>query len=364
MRIVSSNVALTSSRIDTRISTIQEHLRTWDVATDRTRSSESTNGAITAARLSKKDFLRLSRPATRQLAEKVSSPPARKHNDPAQTLDEEFVGDVKIRLIKDIIEMFTGRKIEVFKPGELKSDSTGEAPSADNPSTENQAAAPEGWGIDYRYRETRYSKEGVAFTAAGTVGTVDGKTIVFNASLEMSRETYEEVNISLKAGDALKDPLLIDLAGNGAGFTGAKFTFDIDADGHDELLYTPGPGAGILAYDRNGNGIVDNGTELFGPRTGNGFSELALLDEDNNGWIDEGDSAFNHLRVWEKNGEGTDSVSSLLERGIGALYTGSAKTDYALTTTGNALAGILRESSVYLKENGGTGILQEVDLVV
>lgn len=364
MRIVTSNVALTSSRIDARISTVQEHLRAWNTATDQTRSSESTNGSVPAASLPKKDTMRLSRPAVREFVKNLPSPATPKHDNPARILDEEFIGDVKAQIMKDIIEMFTGRKIEVFKPGDLRNETTDEASPIDNPSTENRAAAPEGWGIDYQYRETHYTKEGVSFTAAGTVGTADGKTIAFNASLEMSRETYEEVNVSLKAGDALKDPLLIDLAGNGAKFTDAKFAFDIDADGHDELLYTPGSGTGILAYDKNGNGIVDNGAELFGPQTGNGFSELALLDEDNNGWIDEGDSAFNRLKVWEKNSDGTDSVSSLLERGIGALYTGSAKTDYSVTTTGNELAGILRESGVYLKENGGTGILQEVDLVV
>jgi len=364
MRIATSNVTLTSSRIHTDISTVQEHLRTWDTAAEQAWSSERTNGLTPAAPPAKKNAMRLSRPFVRGSAKKIPSTVVSKHDDPARILDDEFVGDVKTRLIKDIIEMLTGKKIEVLRSGDLKNDATGEVSPADNPSAENSASELEGWGIDYRYQETHYTKEGVAFTAAGTVATADGKTIAFNASLEMSRETYEEVNVSLKAGDALKDPLLIDLAGNGTGFTDAKFVFDIDADGDNELLYTPRSGTGILAYDKNGNGIIDNGSELFGPQTGNGFDELALLDEDDNGWIDEGDSAFNRLRIWEKNGDGTDSVSSLLDRGVGALYTGSAKTDWSMTTAGNELAGVLRESGVYLKENGGAGILQEVDLVV
>jgi hypothetical protein len=252
----------------------------------------------------------------------------------------------------------------VLDPGDLKSDKTDDVPSPDDRAAENRASQREGWGIDYQYRETHYTKEGVSFTAAGSVTTADGRAINFKAALEMSRESYEEMNISLKAGDALKDPLVIDLDGKGAGFSSVKFAFDIDADGKEDLLYTPQAGTAFLAYDKNGNGIIDNGTELFGPESGNGFSELALLDEDNNGWIDEGDSAFNRLSVWEKAGDGTDYITPLLERGIGALYTGSAKTEFLINTAANELAGVLKESGVYLRENGGTGVIQEVDVVV
>ena len=49
-------------------------------------------------------------------------------------------------------------------------------------------------------------------------------------------------------------------------------------------------------FDRNGNGKADNGSELFGVASGNGFADLRRLDEDRNGWIDESDAAFDRLQ--------------------------------------------------------------------
>lgn len=365
MRIVTSGVSLTSSRIGIATSTVKEHLRQWDKTGELTYDTETFNGKFIGRSSQIKDSVQLpQRPEQPRLLPPLPQASIEKQKDIADSIKEEFVGDIKARIMKDVIEAFIGKKIDVLDPGDLKQSGSDE--SADVPAAPQQAEAnqPEGWGIDYQYSETHYTKEGVAFSASGTVATADGRSIDFKAALEMSRETYDEINISLKAGDALKDPLVIDLAGTGAVFTNTKFDFDLDADGAADRIYAPRTGAGFLAYDRNGNGLVDDGSELFGPRSGNGFSELALLDEDRNGWIDEGDSAFNEMKIWQKDADGNDYVSSLLQSGIGAIYTGRATTAYDLTTDIGNLAGALRESGVYLKENGGAGVVQEVDLVI
>ena len=51
-------------------------------------------------------------------------------------------------------------------------------------------------------------------------------------------------------------------------------------------------------FDGDGNGRIDNGRELFGPTSNNGYQELALLDADRSGWIDERDPLFTQLSVW------------------------------------------------------------------
>jgi hypothetical protein len=56
--------------------------------------------------------------------------------------------------------------------------------------------------------------------------------------------------------------------------------------------------------DRNGDGAIDHGRELSGATTGDGFAELAAYDEDGNGWIDENDSIYQHLRIWSKDAQG------------------------------------------------------------
>lgn len=366
MRIVASDVSLASSRISIATSTVQEHLRKWDGNSDVTYDFEKINGSIRKESMQKRDVVQISPPTPRVFPKIVPDSMPEQQKDLLKGIDEEFIGDIKAQIMKEIIEMFTGREIEVFDPDDMENPENDDTPpeSIQNTASANQASPMEGWGIDYHYQEMHYSKEGVAFSASGAVKTADGRSIDFNVALEMSRESYDEINIYLKAGDALKDPLVIDLAGMGVTFSDIKFEFDIDGDGGSELLYTPRAGTGFLAYDKNGNGIIDDGSELFGPESGNGFAELARLDEDDNGWIDENDPAFGRLRVWEKAADGTDSVSSLLRSGIGAIYTGSAKTQYNITTPGDELAAVLRESGVYLKENGGAGVIQEVDVVV
>lgn len=62
--------------------------------------------------------------------------------------------------------------------------------------------------------------------------------------------------------------------------------------GKDEKLSALGKGSGFLAYDINLDGTINDGTELFGTKTGNGFEKLSQFDDDKSGWIDENDEIF------------------------------------------------------------------------
>jgi hypothetical protein len=369
MRISSSNVSLASSQISVKTSSVQEYLRKWDKNSDITYSSEKINTQFTAQSMKKKDFVQVAHLNSPRIIKSHPAFAAINQDNLAKRIKDEFLSDVKSQIIIDMIEAMTGKKIQFLKLSDIQ-NAEGSPESSEAPQNPEQGQPPpqlEGWGIDYRYKETHYSKEGVSFAASGSVKTTDGKSIEFNVSLEISRESYEELSVSLKAGDALKDPLVIDLTGNGVGFTGAKFEFDIDVNGANELISAPKPGTGFLAYDRNGNGIVDNGSELFGPLSGKGFSELKQLDEDKNGWIDENDSAYKSLKIWQKTDDGADQVSTLLESGIGAIYAGSAQTEFTITGDNgknSLVAAIVRETGIYLRENGGAGVIHELDLVV
>ena len=163
----------------------------------------------------------------------------------------------------------------------------------------------------------------------------------------------------------LTDPLVINLESNSASVTDQKFFFDLDSDGKEEQISQLGAGSGFLAYDKNGDGIVNDGSELFGTKSGDGFADLADYDEDGNGWIDENDDIFQKLKVWTKDAEGNDKLLDLKEANVGAIYLGSADTQMHLNDAyTNQTNAVIRKTGVFLRESGEVGTIQHVDLAV
>ena len=212
--------------------------------------------------------------------------------------------------------------------------------------------------------ETFSENENTEFSSTGKVQTADGRTLDFTLDLCMSRD-FSCSRKTLTSGKAvLRDPLVINFNGRAAELEGTRFEFDLDADGKVEAIPGLGSASGYLAIDRNGDGCVNNGSELFGTCSGDGFADLAGLDSDGNRWLDEADAAYDTLRVWQRDERGQSTLSSLRERGVGALYLGSSETPFALKDSDNALLGQVRASGVYLNEDGSAGSLQQIDLAV
>jgi hypothetical protein len=66
-----------------------------------------------------------------------------------------------------------------------------------------------------------------------------------------------------------------------------------------------------------------------------GTARLERYHEDGNKWIDEQDSVFNDLRIWSRDGNGTDHLLSLSQSRVGGIYVGSAATPFSLTDANN-----------------------------
>lgn len=207
--------------------------------------------------------------------------------------------------------------------------------------------------------------ENTAYSAQGIVKTADGRTIGFNVDVEMSREFCAEYESLTSETYIVTDPLVINLDTDIVNVTDQKFLFDIDSDGDKEELSFVGEGSGFLAIDKNNDGTINDGGELFGTKSGDGFRDLAQYDEDRNGWIDEADSVFNDLKIWTKDSNGEDSLIDLKQAGVGALYLGSASTEFSLNDTEtNKTNAVVRKTGIYLKESGEAGTLNHVDLVL
>ena len=149
----------------------------------------------------------------------------------------------------------------------------------------------------------------------------------------------------------------MNFGGAPAQLTGIKIAFDLNSDGSPDSISFVGAGSGFRALDTNGDGHVNDGSELFGPQSGDGFAQLAAYDSDANGWIDENDPVFAQLRLWTQSG-----LSTLAEDGIGAISTSSAETPFAIKNGANILQADIRSTGIYLTEAGSAGTIQHVDL--
>ncbi|MCP4118437.1 MAG: hypothetical protein GY737_24180 [Desulfobacteraceae bacterium] len=233
----------------------------------------------------------------------------------------------------------------------------------------SQDGPGENGGYGYQHmdelRATHYEKEQVDFFARGVVNTADGENIDFSFELNLDREYFREDTIVKKeSGHYFIDPLVINLNGTLPRLSEAGFSLDLDLDGETEELRALMPGSGFLCLDKNHDGIINDGSELFGPSTGNGFQELIRYDEDQNLWIDENDEIFDELAFWENNGQGEARLTKIKDAGIGAIYLASSDTPFDLVDEENQLQARIKQSGIALNEDGSVSSVQEINWTV
>jgi len=325
----------------------QETLRVW---VDSPQTSEKTN-------LQNSDILDLSEQG-KAIQNSVSNV------GETQELDS-VISDKdkqKILILEKMLESITGKKIKFVLPDRISlKNAHSTVPQA---TLQGNLQPKQGWGVIYTSNEQYVQHESMSFSAQGVVETADGRKISLQLDLKVSRDFAYSNNISFRAGDAVKiDPLVINMDVASAELTETKFAFDLDVDGQTDNISFVAPGSGFLAIDQNNDGIINDGSELFGTRSGDGFADLAAYDSDNNGWIDENDPIYNKLRIWTKN-DGTDVLFALGQKGVGAIFLGSAATNYSLKDASNQLNGEISKTGIYLNENGSVGTVQHVNVVV
>lgn len=270
----------------------------------------------------------------------------------------------KMRLLvaEMVLEQLTGEKVHL-KISMLRMDQ--KAVDTLKQNTPDPIVQREGWGVEYDLHESYSESEKMSFDAEGVVNTSDGMEIKFSVNLKLSREFVVQHDVSIRAGDAKKvDPLIVNFSGTAAQLTETKYQFDLNSDGREDNISFVQPGSGFLAVDKNEDGKINNGKELFGPNTGNGFDELAKYDADGNQWIDESDPIFKKLKIWTKDAKGTDSFFTLADKNVGAIFLGSISVQFEYKNAQNDSHGEAKRNGVFLKENGMAGTVQQVDLTV
>lgn len=214
-------------------------------------------------------------------------------------------------------------------------------------------------------RETLYMEtETTSFSTTGTVKTADGREINFNLDVSMSRSFTQYTRENVETVGTFIDPLVINLNGNVAEVSDQKFYFDLDADGEEEAISRLCEDSGYLALDFDEDGKINDGSELFGTKSGDGFADLAVYDEDKNGWIDENDDIWNKLKIWVQDENGNSKLYSLAEQGVGAICLQNVSTEFGQRGTDGEINAAIRNTGIFLYENGVAGTIQHLDHVV
>ncbi len=143
---------------------------------------------------------------------------------------------------------------------------------------------------------------------------------------------------------AVVDPLVVDMDGDGLELTPIEggVNFDLYGRGTQQAAAWVQADDGFLALDRNGNGVIDDGNELFGNvRNGyeDGFAHLATLDDNKDGVMDTNDAVFPNLVVWQDiNQDGVSTafeLTSVTELGVDSIGLAPSYADVVIN--GNAV---------------------------
>ncbi|WP_277344991.1 calcium-binding protein, partial [Metapseudomonas otitidis] len=225
------------------------------------------------------------------------------------------------------------------------------------------------------------------YKGGGNVYVLNGTTLVVNGGLTINKFKNGDLGINLKTkpeeeeeeeeeeevpdtneGETRTSPIVIDLDGDGIETkkVGSAY-FDLNNDGLSERSGWVSPDEGLLVHDRNGDGRISNGAELFGNHSilnngktaGNGFQALAEYDNNGDGLINADDASYSSLQVWrDLNGNGISDageLQSLADAGVVSISTG-----YTTSTQKDANGHEYRQIGSVTLANGTASVAADV----
>lgn len=303
------------------------------------------------------------------LNKKVNYQNIHHQTDSVQKIKDSISPDYKIKklIIKMLFEKLTGKKlkeidIDIEKDIEKIKDSVQK--TNDDISEVIGNLNSMNFKVEINYNEYYKEEENLIVNSAGSIKLSDGKNINFNINLNLIHFFEENRNYTaVFTAQRRKDPIILNMSDNISFKSNIKFNFDLDGDGIEEEI-SQFENTGFLVLDRNGDGIVNNGLELFGARTGNGFLELSQYDEDHNGWIDENDSVFQDLKIWTQFSNNKSIVKPLSDYNIGAIYTKFILSPFDIKDINNQNIAKLQSTSVYLNNDGQVKTAHQIDMII
>ena len=238
----------------------------------------------------------------------------------------------------------------IANPAELKT-----APNSESPAS---LATESGFLLSQDYY---FEAEQTTFAASGSITLSNGVETEFSFEMAYSRK-YESYSEQVLQVEELQDPLIINFSDQPMSLSSETIEFDLNMDGELDNIAKLSEGAAFIALDKNNNGIIDDGSELFGAKTGDGFAELAQYDDNQDGYINKEDKIFSQLLVWQPGA--SNELSKLKESSVDTLVLQTVNTEFTFKDKDNNTLGQMRKSSVYANTDGSVGGLHQVDLKV
>ncbi|WP_306520802.1 hypothetical protein [Rheinheimera sp.] len=257
-----------------------------------------------------------------------------------------------IGVVKRILEQLTSGKLLSWIEGSSADKIA--AQQQQNTTSADTAAVTDTADHGSTVLEWNYRYQALSASFSGEAQLQDGSNISWSFEFSLQEEYFSFQSYQQAA---LKDPLILSLEGTAVALQNTGTVFDFSGKGNNAVLPGLGSGQYYLVHDQNNNGTADHGSELFGPASGQGFAELASLDDNNNGFIENSDTGWQQLGLWD----GKSGLKSLAEMGIAAVSTQSVATAFGLYE-GNHLLGRIARSGIFLSEQGSAGLVQQVDL--
>ena len=219
--------------------------------------------------------------------------------------------------------------------------------SGNQQQTSGERLATTEWELGYQAVQASFS---------GQLQMQDGSSVsfAFEFSMQVSWARYSYTE------QPLQDPLIVSLDNKPAQLTDSRTEFDLLSNGSSVQLPQLAAQQFYLAYDRNNDKQVNNGTELFGPQSGQGFAELAEFDDNGNGFIDPSDDIWQYLYLWRPN----QQLLSMDDAKLGAFSVSSAATPMPLLDKQQHKTGEIQRSGLAFTNDAKPVLVQQIDLVV
>ncbi len=280
--------------------------------------------------------------------------------------------DIKLQLMMLVLERFLGRKLSlgdfslfvqnsVSKNNNATSNFTSENIASSRLNAEYVRIAGQVFqqGDLLSVEEWHSHKQQLSYQVQGQLIINEQELLLnYQMSLESTQSSYHKMEVTAAA---LKDPLIVQFGEQGLGEISSAIEFHINRDNTLDSLPIFSGDVGYLVYDKNSNQQADDGSELFGPRTGQGFNELAELDTNKNGFIDHEDERFEQLFIWQPSKEiiQAEQWLSLQQAKIQAISLSSTTTPYNFYDQQGQIQAQLRQSSFAINNDGlGRGVHQ------